>query len=84
MKKRIPQAIGTRNLPITMTHPPICPIKLTKTNIVANIWPHPHDISIYSRCSDHWTHIRIPSSRNVEMRHNLAIVGRTCLPCLNT
>lgn len=84
MKNKTPQAIATRNLPITITQPPSCPIKLTKTKTVARNFPHPQDMSIYSRCSDHWTHIRIPSSRNVEIRHNLAIVGRTCFPCLNT
>merc|ERR1719430_900007 len=35
-------------------------------------------MSIYSLCSDHWTHIRMPSSKNVDTRHKRAKCGRTC------
>lgn len=37
MKKSVPHAISTRYLSITSKQPPICPIKLTKTNTVAKI-----------------------------------------------
>lgn len=53
------------------------------TNILLNYLPQPHDISIYSLCSDHCVHIRIPSSKNVEIRHKRATDGKTCLPFLN-
>lgn len=46
--------------------------------------PHPQLISIYSLCSFHWNHIRKPSSKNVAIKQNLAIVGRTCFPFLIT
>lgn len=80
MKNNTPHAIETLYLMITITHPPNCPIKLTNTKTVAKNFPQPHDISIYSLCSFHWNHIRNPSSRKVEMRHNLATVGRMCFP----
>lgn len=80
MKNNTPQAIGTFNLAMTITQPPICPIKLTNTNTVAKNFPQPHDISIYSLCSDHWNHIRKPSSKNVAMRHNRATVGNMYFP----
>lgn len=54
------------------------------TNIVARNFPQPHDMSMYSLCSTHCTHMRMPSSKNVEMRHNLATVGSTFLPLLIT
>nr|CAD7438441.1 unnamed protein product [Timema bartmani] len=75
IKKSTPQAMGTLNLPMTMTHPPSWPIRLTRTNIVARTFPQPQDISMYSLCSDHCTHIRIPSSKKVEIKHNLATVN---------
>jgi len=80
MKNKTPQAMLTRHLLITMTHPPSCPIRFTRTKTVARNFPQPHDASIYSRCSLHWNHIRKPSSRKVAMRHNRANVGSTCLP----
>lgn len=84
MKKSTPQAIGTLYLIITITQPPSCPIKLTKTNNVAKILPQPQDISIYSLCSYHWNHIRKPSSKNVDIKHSLATVGRTYFAFLVT
>lgn len=41
-------------------------------------------MSMYSLCSFHWNHIRKPSSKNVAIKQNLAIVGRTCFPFLIT
>ncbi|KAJ8960460.1 hypothetical protein NQ318_013744 [Aromia moschata] len=38
-------------------------------------FPHPQDMSMYSLCSDHWNHIRRPSSRNVDIRQSLASVA---------
>lgn len=76
MKNRIPQAIGTLYLIMTITQPPSCPNKLTITKSVARILPQPHDISIYSLCSFHWNHILRPSSKNVDIKHNLATVGK--------
>lgn len=84
MKKSTPQAIGTLYLIITITQPPSCPIKLTKTNNVAKIFPQPQDMSIYSLCSYHWNHIRKPSSKNVDIKHSLATVGRTYFAFLVT
>lgn len=46
--------------------------------------PHPQLMSMYSLCSFHWNHIRKPSSKNVAIKQNLAIVGRTCFPFLIT
>lgn len=80
MKNRTPQAMLTLHLAITITHPPSCPRRFTRTKTVAKNFPQPHDASIYSRCSLHWNHIRKPSSRNVAIRHSRASIGSTCLP----
>ena len=63
---------------MTIVTPPNCPRRFITTNKVAKNQPHPHEISIYSLCSDHWTHIRMPSSKNVETKHRRAKCGRTC------
>lgn len=84
MEKSTPQAIDTLYLISTITQPPSWPTRLTKTKSVARNTPQPHDIFIYSRCSDHWNHMRSPSSRKVAIRHNLATVGRMCLDFLIT
>lgn len=80
MKNNTPQAIDTLYRIITITHPPNCPIKLTNTKTVAKNIPQPHDIFMYSLCSYHWNHIRKPSSRKVEIRHNRATVGSIYFP----
>ena len=80
IKNRTPQAISTLNLVITIPTPPSWPKRLITTNMVARNQPHPQDISIYSLCSFHCVHIRMPSSKNVETRHALATSGRICLP----
>ncbi len=41
-------------------------------------------MSMYSLCSFHWTHMRIPSSKNVETRQKRARWGRTCFVLLVT
>merc|ERR1719383_19045 len=41
-------------------------------------------MSMYSRCSDHCTHILIPSSKKVDTRQNRARWGRTCFEFLVT
>ena len=74
----MPHAISTFNLSMTIVTPPSCPNRFTTTNNVAINQPQPHDMSIYSLCSDHCTHILIPSSKNVETRHRRAKCGRTC------
>lgn len=84
MKNSTPQAIGTLYLIITITQPPSWPIRLTKTKTVAKNLPQPHDISMYSLCSAHWNHIRKPSSKNVDIKHNLATVGNIYFPFLMT
>lgn len=84
IKNKIPHAIGTLNLARTIIQPPSCPTKLMKTKSVAKNEPQPHDISINSLCSDHWTHIRIPSSTNVDIKHNRAIVGKNVFELRNT
>jgi len=80
MKNSSPQAISTLKRPRTMTQPPICPTRLTSTKSIAKNHPHPQDMSMYSRCSFHWNHIRSPSSKNVDIRQNLATVGRMFFP----
>jgi hypothetical protein len=84
MKKRTPQAMGTFFLSKTIVHPPNWPKKLMRTNIVAKNQPQPQEMSIYSLCSDHWNHIRRPSSKNVEIRHSLVMCGRILLPLRRT
>lgn len=84
MKNKTPQAMGTFFCIKTKAHPPSWPIKFIRTNSVAKNLPQPQDISMYSLCSDHCTHIRIPSSKNVEIRQALAIVGNTDRIFLNT
>ena len=76
--KRMPQAMSTFSLSMTIVTPPNCPRRFITTNKVAKNQPHPQEISIYSLCSDHWTHIRMPSSKNVETKHRRAKCGRTC------
>jgi hypothetical protein len=39
---------------------------------------------MYSRCSFHWTHMRIPSSKKVETRQKRARCGRICFVLLVT
>lgn len=58
--------------------------KFKKKYYSNNTFPHPQLISIYSLCSFHWNHIRKPSSKNVAIKQNLAIVGRMCFPFLIT
>ena len=74
----MPQAMSTFSLSMTIVTPPNCPRRFITTNKVAKNQPHPQEISIYSLCSDHWTHIRMPSSKNVETKHRRAKCGRTC------
>ena len=78
------QAISTFQRRRTIKQPPSCPNRLMITNIVAKNLPHPQEMSMYSLCSFHWKYIRIPSSRKVEIRHNLAKVGRIVLVRLST
>lgn len=82
MKNNVPTAISTLNLEITMTQPPSCPNKLIKTNIVARNLPQPQLMSMYSRCSFHWNHIRSPSSKKVAIKQRRATIGRMFLPFL--
>lgn len=84
MLNRMIQAMGTFRRIKTMIQPPNWPNKLMMTNMVARNFPQPHEISMYSLCSFHWNHIRIPSSKNVDMRHNLAMWGSTVLVLLKT
>ena len=81
MEKRTTQAMSTRNRKRTMVTPPSCPRRFSTTNMVAMNQPQPHDMSMYSRCSVHWTHIRTPSSKKVETRQKRAKWGRTCFVC---
>ena len=81
MEKRTTQAMSTRNRKRTIVTPPSCPRRFNTTNIVAMNQPQPHDMSMYSRCSVHWTHIRTPSSKKVETRQKRAKWGRTCFVC---
>ena len=76
--KRMPQAMSTFSLSMSIVTPPNCPRRFITTNKVAINQPHPQEISIYSLSSDHWTHIRMPSSKNVETKHRRAKCGRTC------
>lgn len=39
---------------------------------------------MYSLCSFHCTHIRIPSSKNVDIKHKRAKVGNMCFSFLWT
>lgn len=80
MKNKTPQAMLTRHLAMTITHPPSWPIRLIKTNTVAKNCPQFQDKFMYSLCSLHWNHILNPSSRKVAIRHSLANVGRMCFP----
>lgn len=80
MKKRIPTAMSTLNLAMTIPQPPSCPIKFTNTKTVAINLPQPQLMSMYSRCSFHWKYMRRPSSKNVAIRHRRATVGRIFLP----
>jgi len=81
IEKRIPQAMSTRNRKRTMATPPSCPNRLRTTKVVAKNHPQPHEMSMYSRCSVHWTHIRRPSSKKVETRQKRAKWGRMCFVC---
>ena len=80
IKNRIPQAISTFSLPMTMTTPPSCPMRLITTKSVARNQPHPQEMSMYSLCSFHWVHIRTPSSKNVDTRQARATTGKICFP----
>lgn len=80
MKNNTPQAMLTRHLAMTITHPPSWPTRLIKTNNVARICPQPQDMSMYSLCSLHWNHMRNPSSKNVAIKQTRASVGSMCFP----
>ena len=78
MKNRIPQAMSTFCLISTIATPPSCPTRLMTTNMVARNHPQPQLMSMYSLCSDHCTHMRMPSSKKVETRQKRARWGSTC------
>ena len=79
MPNRMPQAISTFFLSRTMATPPSWPTRLMTTKRVARNQPQPHEMSMYSLCSPHCTHMRMPSSKKVDTRQKRARWGSTCL-----
>jgi len=59
----------------TMATDPSWPTRLYRINRQAAKYEHLQDMERYSACSFHWVHIRIPSSKNVDTRQNLAMCG---------
>uniref|UniRef100_A0A0P6H0T1 Uncharacterized protein n=1 Tax=Daphnia magna TaxID=35525 RepID=A0A0P6H0T1_9CRUS len=70
------QTLGTGDINFqrrsSMKLPSSCPNRLMMT---AKNLPHPQEMSMYSLCSFYWKYMRMPSSRNVEMRQEYVAEG---------